>query len=49
MQGHCGEAYRMLCKYQETFADLNKSLEIRLNDVFALKHRGEAYRMLCKY
>ena len=38
-----------LLHVEETFADLNKSLEIRLNNVFALKHRGEAYRMSCKY
>jgi len=30
-----------LLHVEETFTDLNKSLEIRLNDVFALKHRGK--------
>ena len=34
---------------QEALADLNSSLRIQPNGVFALKHRGEAYLMLDRY
>ena len=39
----------MMNKYEEALADFNKSLEIDLNNSWALDRRGEVYRIMNKY
>ncbi|RIB22187.1 hypothetical protein C2G38_2033783 [Gigaspora rosea] len=44
-----GNSYRFISRYNESLADLNKSLEIKPDDAFTLRSRGDTYRMMNRY
>ena len=44
-----GDTYRMIKKYEEAIADLNRSLEMDPNGACSFGRRGEVYRMMKKY
>ena len=44
-----GETYRMMNRYEESLADLNKSLEIESDNAWTLGSRGSTYRMMNRY
>ncbi|RIB10141.1 hypothetical protein C2G38_2206932 [Gigaspora rosea] len=44
-----GDAYRIMNRYEESLADLNKSLEIEPNEASTLGRRGDTYCMMGRY
>ncbi|RIB24838.1 kinase-like domain-containing protein, partial [Gigaspora rosea] len=44
-----GETYRKINRYEESLANLNKSLEIEPNNANALRNRGKTYRNMNRY
>ncbi|MBC7252278.1 MAG: tetratricopeptide repeat protein, partial [Anaerolineae bacterium] len=44
-----GETYRLMEKYDEALADLNRAVELRPDLAWAIALRGETYRLMGKY